>query len=67
MDRRAWRATVHEVAKSWTQMSDSAQHTPGTECLLMWKAVNLLYFSYILTVFPALYIFVCLSYILFRL
>ena len=22
MDRRAWRATVHEVAKSWTQPSD---------------------------------------------
>ena len=25
MDRRAWRATVHRVAKSWTQLSD--QHT----------------------------------------
>ena len=22
MDRKAWRATVHEVAKSWTQLSD---------------------------------------------
>ena len=22
MDREAWRATVHEVAKSWTQLSD---------------------------------------------
>ena len=22
MDRGAWRATVHEVAKSWTQQSD---------------------------------------------
>ena len=22
MDRGAWRATVHEVAKSWTQLSD---------------------------------------------
>ena len=22
MDRRAWRATVHGVAKSWTQLSD---------------------------------------------
>ena len=25
MDRRAWRATVHRVAKSWTRLSD--QHT----------------------------------------
>ena len=23
MDRGAWRATVHTVAKSWTQLSDS--------------------------------------------
>ena len=22
IDREAWRATVHEVAKSWTQLSD---------------------------------------------
>ena len=22
MDREAWRAAVHEVAKSWTQLSD---------------------------------------------
>ena len=22
MDREAWHATIHEVAKSWTQMSD---------------------------------------------
>ena len=22
MDREAWRATVHEVTKSWTQLSD---------------------------------------------
>ena len=22
MDREAWRATVHEIAKSWTQLSD---------------------------------------------
>ena len=27
MDRGAWRATVHRVAKSQTQLSDSAQHT----------------------------------------
>ena len=24
MDRGAWRATVHRVAKSWTQLGDSA-------------------------------------------
>ena len=22
MDREAWRAAIHEVAKSWTQLSD---------------------------------------------
>ena len=22
MDREAWRAVIHEVAKSWTQLSD---------------------------------------------
>ena len=26
MDRAAWQATVHEVTKSWTGQSDSAQH-----------------------------------------
>ena len=26
MDREAWRAAVHVVAKSWTQLSD--KHTP---------------------------------------
>ena len=25
MDREAWRAAVHGVAKSWTQLSDSTQ------------------------------------------
>ena len=28
MDRGAWQATIHEVAKSWTQLSDLAcSHT----------------------------------------
>ena len=27
VDRGAWWATVHGVAKSWTQLSDSAQHS----------------------------------------
>ena len=26
MDRGAWRATVHGVEKSWTQLSNEAQH-----------------------------------------
>ena len=26
MDRGVWQATVHEVANSWTQLSDYAQH-----------------------------------------
>ena len=25
MDREAWRAAVHEVAKSWTQLSDRTE------------------------------------------
>ena len=28
MDRGAWWATVHGVAKSWTWLSDKAQHSP---------------------------------------
>ena len=27
MDRRAWQAVVHGVAKSWTQLSDKHFHT----------------------------------------
>ena len=27
MDRGAWQATVHGVAKSWIQLSTEAQHT----------------------------------------
>ena len=26
MDREAWHAAVHEVAKSWTQLSDRTEH-----------------------------------------
>ena len=26
MDRDAWQATVHGVSKSWTQLSNKAQH-----------------------------------------
>ena len=29
MDRRAWRATVHRVAKSWTQLKRLSTHTQG--------------------------------------
>ena len=29
MDRRAWRATVHGIAKSQTQLSDSHFHFQG--------------------------------------
>ena len=31
MDRGAWWATVHGVSKSWTQLSDYAQHSTVTE------------------------------------
>ena len=30
MDREAWQATVHGVAKSWTQLSDFYFHFQGT-------------------------------------
>ena len=33
MDKRAWRAIVHRVAKSWTQLSDKTQHSTGSKCL----------------------------------
>ena len=29
MDRRAWKATVHGVSKSWTQLSNSTKTTIG--------------------------------------
>ena len=29
MDRGAWRAAVHGVAKGWTQLSEHAQHIRG--------------------------------------
>ena len=31
MDRGAWQATVHEVAKSQTQLSDEAQHNSASK------------------------------------
>ena len=31
MDREAWRATVHEIAKSWTQLSDWTELTWSEE------------------------------------
>ena len=30
-DREAWHAVVHEVAKSWTQLSDSTTTTTQTQ------------------------------------
>ena len=27
MDREAWKATVHAITKSWTCLSDKAQHS----------------------------------------
>ena len=27
IDSGAWRATIHELANSWTRLSDQAQHT----------------------------------------
>ena len=34
MDREAWRAAVHGVAKSWTQLSDWTDWLKGIECHL---------------------------------
>ena len=31
MDRETWRAAVHGVAKSWTQLSDSTELTGVTQ------------------------------------
>ena len=35
MDREAWRAAVHGVTKSWTQLSDWTEQN-GKSCLLFW-------------------------------
>ena len=34
MDRGAWRATVHEIAKSWARLSDWAQHIVNLQLVL---------------------------------
>ena len=46
MDRGAWRATVHGVTKSWTRLSDSAQHIQQwtTPCLPTWTTEVLAHF-----------------------
>ena len=43
MDRGAWRATVHGVAKSWTQLSDfaSLHFIPGLRLQLILLTVGL--------------------------
>ena len=38
MDRGAWRATVHGVAKSWTRLSNSQFHFPLSQ--LAWGAIT---------------------------
>ena len=35
MDREAWRAAVHGVRKSWTQLSDSTELNIEPQCLLL--------------------------------
>ena len=49
MDRGAWQATVHGVAKSQTQLSDQAQQSTkypqdqssiSAPCFLLWKQVQ---------------------------
>ena len=46
MDRRAWRAIVHGVTKSWTQLCKYAQQQTPIKCLLYvgcyFKALNTL-------------------------
>ena len=39
MDRGAWRATVHGVAKSWTQLKQLSRHT----CMHMYVCVYILF------------------------
>ena len=31
MDRGAWRAAIHGIAKNWTRLSDSGQHSTAQE------------------------------------
>ena len=42
MDRGAWRATVHGVAKSQTQLSDSHTHTHTLDDVHVWSCQVLL-------------------------
>ena len=53
MDREAWRATVHGVAKSWTRLSDWTEHSLQTSHpqnlnrihLLLWATFVIMYCS----------------------
>ena len=45
MDREAWRAVIHMVAKSWTRLSQGIFLTQGSNlsllCLLRWQVASL--------------------------
>ena len=37
MDRKAWRAVIHRVAKSWTRLSDCIEGRSSYACVLLKK------------------------------
>ena len=37
MDREAWRATIHGVAKSWTQLKQLSSSSSSSKVIISWK------------------------------
>ena len=52
MDRGAWRATVHEVTKSWTWLSELTLHFQGREGWISGCLTNVISFSFLWDRFP---------------
>ena len=44
MDREAWRAEIHGVAKSQTRLSDSHTHTHTCVCIEFWERIIMGYY-----------------------
>jgi len=67
MDRGAWRAIVHGVAKSWTQLSNSHTHThTHTHKQLILKINDLFILEYETSFSSLKYVFNCIIIHSFR-
>ena len=45
MDREAWHAVVHGIAKSWTQLKDRTELNFDSNIHKLWISLNLFYFD----------------------